>query len=213
MIHAAIGHLHVHIKHIMKLFGLVLLACLAVSCSRKMNTKAPNSQTSDNKNVRSRLMLDGRVWMAENLTIDIPESYCQQDDTFNCNRYGRLYTWEAAKKGCDGLGDRWRLPTDEEWRIMAKHYGGVYDDSDDKGQSAYVNLLEGGNAEFNALLGGNREADGHYQRLGAHGFYWTATEYDSADAWFYNFGKGSTLLNHHSGSKKRAVSVRCVMEN
>ncbi len=36
-----------------------------------------------------------------------------------------------------------RLPTDDEWRQMAKHYGGVREDSDDQGnagvQSALVN--------------------------------------------------------------------------
>lgn len=157
-------------------------------------------------------MPDGRIWMTENLSIDAPDSYCHQDDARNCNRYGRLYTWEAAAKGCAQLGEGWRLPTDKEWQTMAGFYGGVVDDSDDSGKSAYINLVEGGDAGFNALLGGNREPDGNYERLGAHGFYWTATQYDTAEAWFYNFAKGSTLLNHHTGSKKRAVSVRCIKE-
>lgn len=179
--------------------------------------KSPGSQSSvledrDGNIYNLKIMLDGKVWMTENLSIDIPESYCQQDDTLNCNQYGRLYTWEAAKNGCEKLGDGWRLPTNEEWQTMAKSYGGIVDDSDDKGKSAYVSLLEDGNAEFNALLGGNREANGNYERLGAHGFYWTATEYNSAEAWFYNFAKGSTLLNRHTGTKKRAVSVRCINE-
>jgi hypothetical protein len=52
--------------------------------------------------------------------------------------------------------------------------------------------------------------DGSYARLGAHGFYWTATEINRSTAWFYNFGKGSALLNHHDGEKERAFGVRCV---
>ncbi|GHN02255.1 hypothetical protein WSM22_37440 [Cytophagales bacterium WSM2-2] len=155
-------------------------------------------------------MTDGKVWMTENLSINVTDSYCQQDDTLNCNRYGRLYTWKAAILGCSSLGDGWRLPTDEEWKTLAKSYGGIYDDSDDKGKSSYVNLMQDGKAEFNAVLGGNREANGAYERLEAHGFYWSSTEHDSTEAWFYNFAKGPTLLNHHTGDKKRAVSVRCI---
>jgi uncharacterized protein (TIGR02145 family) len=111
---------------------------------------------------------------------------------------------------CGKLGNGWRLPTDREWKAMAKAYGGIVADAKDAGQSAYISLSDGGSAQFNALLGGNREANGNYERLGAHGFYWTATELDSAEAWFYNFAKGSTLLNHHTGTKQRAISVRCI---
>jgi uncharacterized protein (TIGR02145 family) len=50
------------------------------------------------------------------------------------------------------------------------------------------------------------------ERLGAYGFYWTSTEYESKEAWFYNFAKGSTLLNHHTGDKNRAFSVRCIKD-
>jgi hypothetical protein len=35
------------------------------------------------------------------------------------------------------------LPTDDEWRQMAKHYGGISEDSDDKGKVAYKALLAG----------------------------------------------------------------------
>ena len=94
---------------------------------------------------------------------------------------------------------------------MAKAYGGGRGDSEDDGQGAYAALLRGGPSEFNALLGGNRDSDGDYTRLEAHGFYWTATEDDIDSAWFYNFALGAQLLNRHSdGEKSMAVSVRCI---
>jgi uncharacterized protein (TIGR02145 family) len=133
-------------------------------------------------------MLDGKEWTAQNADIATVSSYCYADAENNCRRYGRLYTWESARRVCQLLGDRWRLPTDQEWREMSKHYGGVSEDSDDKGKEAYKALLAGGNSGFNALLGGGRSADGQYARLEAHGFYWTTSESDSADGWFYNFG-------------------------
>ena len=105
------------------------------------------------------------------------------------------------------------MPTDDEWRQMAKHYGGVGNDSPEKGKAAYTALLSGGTSGFNAVLGGNRSVDGQYERRDAHGFYWTASENDPITAPFYNFGKGSqALYRQPQGEKQRAISVRCVRE-
>lgn len=96
---------------------------------------------------------------------------------------------------------------------MAKRYGGVSEDSEDKGKAAYKALLLGGSSGFNALLGGRRQPDGQYARLEAHGFYWTASARDPASAPFYNFGKGGLAFHRQpEGEKQMAVSVRCVRE-
>ena len=85
--------------------------------------------------VSSRPMADGKEWTTANLNVNVSPSYCYDDAEPNCRRYGRLYPWESAQRVCQSLGDGWRLPTDDEWRQMAKRYGGVSDDSADKGQS------------------------------------------------------------------------------
>jgi uncharacterized protein (TIGR02145 family) len=161
----------------------------------------------------SKRMADGKQWTTHNLDVHTMPSYCYEDAELNCRRYGRLYTWESARRVCQSLGDGWRLPTDDEWRQMAKHYGGVSEDSDDRGKAAYKALLSGGSSGFNALLGGGRSGDGQYARLEAHGFYWTASERDPASGWFYNFGRGGQALHRQNGGEKeRAFSVRCVRE-
>jgi uncharacterized protein (TIGR02145 family) len=161
----------------------------------------------------SKQMPDGKQWMTDNLNVSTTESFCYEDTEMNCSRYGRLYTWEAAQRGCRSLGDGWRLPTNDEWQQMAKHYGGVRDDSDDGGKAAYMVLLIGGSSGFDAVMGGRRSEDGQSARLEAHGFYWTASESDSATAWFYNFALGGQLLNRHrDGEKQLALSVRCVRD-
>lgn len=161
----------------------------------------------------SKRMADGKQWTSHNLDVNTVPSYCYEDAESNCRRYGRLYTWESARRVCQSMGDGWRLPTDEEWRQMAKHYGGVSQDSDDKGKAAYKALLAGGSSGFNAVLGGGRSDDGQYARLEAHGFYWTTSESDPANGWFYNFGRGGQALHRQiGGEKERAFSVRCVRE-
>ena len=185
---------------------------VSLECPSAQKRK-PASATMDS----SKRMADGKQWTTHNLSVNTVPSYCYQNAESNCAQYGRLYTWESARRGCESLGDGWRLPAEDEWRQMAKHYGGVHEDSDDGGKAAYNALLIGGSSGFNAVLGGGRsndgKDDGKYDRLEAHGFYWTASETDPGSAWFYNFGKGGlALYRQDGGNKQRAFSVRCVRD-
>ena len=183
-------------------FGSVIASLERLSAQ---NQKA--SGTTDS----SKRMADGKLWTTHNLNVNTVPSYCYEDAERNCRQYGRLYTWESARRGCQSLGDGWRLPTDDEWRQMAKHYGGVSEDSDERGKAAYKALLAGGSSGFSALLGGGRSDVGQYARLEAHGFFWTASESDPGSGWFYNFGRGGQALHRQSGGEKQAAfSVRCV---
>jgi uncharacterized protein (TIGR02145 family) len=167
----------------------------------------PNASTSSTR------MADGKQWTTRNLNVDTVPSQCYENAEVNCRQYGRLYTWESAQQGCQSLGDGWRLPTNDEWRQMAAQYGGLLEESNIKAKATYDALMIGGSSGFNAVLGGSRMPAGQYERLAAHGFYWTASENGPGTAWFYNFGKGGQALNRHSGGQKQmAVSVRCVRE-
>jgi uncharacterized protein (TIGR02145 family) len=182
---------------------------VGASCFRH---HAANDNRGSGAPFSSYRLLDGKQWMTHNLNVNTVPSHCYDDAERNCRRYGRLYTWESAREGCQSLGDGWRLPTNDEWRRMAKHYGGVRDDSEDGGKAAFTALVIGGSSGFNVLFGGGRVPDGQYARLEAHGFFWTASETDSARAWFYNFGQARILNRHSDGEKERALSVRCVRE-
>ena len=190
--------------------GLSIVFGLAVaSCSRQ---RAANDQQVPAPLHASQRMLDGRWWLSDNLTVNSAQSYCYDNAEENCRRYGRLYTWESAQRGCHSLGEGWRLPTNDEWRQLAKHYGGVRDDSEDGGKAAFRALRPGGSSGFMILFSGGRAMDGEYARLEAHGFYWTVSESDSATAWFYNFGQAGYLNRHSDGEKQRAFAVRCVRD-
>jgi len=187
----------------------IALGCLS-ACLERLSAQA---QKVSRTVYSSKRMADSKEWTTHNLDVNSVPSYCYEGAELNCRRYGRLYTWEAAQRICQSLGDRWRLPTDDEWRQMAKHYGGVSEDSDDRGKTAYKALSAGGSSGFNAMLGGGRSEDGQYARLEAHGFYWTASESDPASGWFYNFARGGQALHRQIGGEKlRAFSVRCVRE-
>jgi uncharacterized protein (TIGR02145 family) len=159
-------------------------------------------------------MADGKEWTTQNIAIDLPGSLCYDGLTANCDRFGRLYTWDTALVVCGQLGEGWRLPSYEEWKELARHYGGIFGDSDDNGKAAYIALTAGGSSQFNALLSGGSDPNGGYKRIDAHGFYWTSTEATDSTAWFGNFGKGRpALFIQNDGEKTRAFAVRCVKES
>jgi uncharacterized protein (TIGR02145 family) len=186
-------------------------ALLCAACSTPRVQQA--EQHADRVATIGAPMPDGKRWMTENLGVATADSYCYGDREDNCRLYGRLYTWDSAQRACRAFGDAWRLPTDEEWRELARHFGGIFDDAQDRGNAAYHALLRGGRSGFDAVLSGGRDLDGRYDDLDAHGFYWTASEGAPAAALFYNFGKGSTALYRQlDGEKARAFAVRCVRE-
>jgi uncharacterized protein (TIGR02145 family) len=155
-------------------------------------------------------MPDGKRWMITNLSVEMPGSYCYGDDASKCARYGRLYTWTAARQACSSLGGTWRLPSMEDWRELARAYGGLFGDGADHGKTAFREMQVGGRSGLDMVLGGGRDEHG-FARLEAHGFYWSTSEESPTSARLLNFGKGSgALYDQDGGQKTYAYSVRCV---
>ena len=61
------------------------------------------------------IQLGKQTWMAENLDYQTTDSWCYQNIDRNCETYGRLYTWNAAKRACP---TGWHLPDAYEYRDM-----------------------------------------------------------------------------------------------
>jgi uncharacterized protein (TIGR02145 family) len=75
----------------------------------------------DGKTYRT-VTINGKRWTAENMGYATPESsWCYQNDTANCDIYGRLYTWNAATAACPS---GWHLPSGREWDDLILATGG-----------------------------------------------------------------------------------------
>lgn len=198
-------------SHVLTVALSVAFGAVGVLCSTFPGRDAQNTSGSSPS---SKRMPDARHWMTENLDVAAEPSYCYDNSEQNCRRYGRLYTWESAQRACRSLGEGWRLPTNDEWRDLARQFGGLREETPDLGKASYTALIAGGTSGFDAVHGGGRtDKSGEYLRLDAHGFYWTASESGPDHAWFYNFGRnGQSLGRHRNGEKLRAFSVRCVRE-
>ncbi len=150
-----------------------------------------------------------QTWMIDNLNFEMPNSWCYKKRKKNCQEYGRLYTWEAAKNACPA---GWHLPSEVEWQRLTHQFidGGMILSSNSARGEAYKILILEGSSGFDALLGGYRFADGSFLSLGAGGNYWSATESDGGGAYsFYFYGVNERLDRGYVGQGV-GLSVRCL---
>src|SRR5947207_11717086 len=61
---------------------------------------AKDRKSSGGTMYASKRMADGKQWTTTNLRVNTVSSYCYDDAELNCRQYGRLYTWEAARRAC-----------------------------------------------------------------------------------------------------------------
>lgn len=161
----------------------------------------------DGKKYR-KVELDGRVWMAENLNFDIGEGCLFYDnDSKNGERYGRLYTWEAARNACP---PGWRLPADEEWKKLASSFGGYLNRKKiGDPHSAFAALIEGGKSKFDALLGGHYYSHDSFGFLDLTGSFWSSTEFYNK-AFYFFFDPRDRTVGKHTRLKSFGLSCRCI---
>ena len=158
--------------------------------------------------------INGQTWMAENLNYNVGKGCWVYDKAPpNEEKYGRLYTWDAAHKACP---PGWHLLTDDEWKALANYYGG-YDTFGVGGgeggnpKKAYAELIAGGQSGFDALLGGGRNTVGNFVTIGVFGTYWTATEIHGGFVYHYLFhGKNQILLQGMDSRQDMGLSLRCL---
>lgn len=144
-----------------------------------------------------------QVWMKKNLNTDILGSICYDNDSLNCEKYGRLYFWHTAIDACP---DGFRLPTDEDWTILTDFVGGQ--------DTAGIILRKDETIGFGALLAGNYQQEVNlFSFKDMKGYYWTASAYSYNTAWIRSFGAGQKNVNRTTIGKSFYFSVRCIKIN
>jgi|GEM_PF-758508 len=167
------------------------------------NYKTSSGTFKDKRNGRTYawIKVKNATWMAENLDLKIATSWCYENKTANCKKYGRLYTWEAARKACPR---GWHLPSDQDWLALKKFFGGTSD--------AYKYMISGGEGGLNFLKNGKRMPSGRFTLLNDFGCYWSGNEVSFGKANYYYFDGGAAQFLSFTVDKKMAAGCRCVKD-
>jgi len=93
---------------------LIILAFLAST----LTTQAQSNAFIDSRDGKhyEAVVIDGLVWMKQNLNYYTPNSACYEDGQITCDAWGRLYNKEDAKKACPA---GWRLPNVKDWETLS----------------------------------------------------------------------------------------------
>jgi uncharacterized protein (TIGR02145 family) len=188
-----------------------------------------SSKGNDIANYKT-VKIGNQVWMAENLNYNAEGSKCYDNDPANCGIYGRLYNWATAMalppdcnssscsfqisakhKGICPSG--WHIPSDAEWQTLVNFAGG----NEIAGKKLKTkNEWKSGNGDdaygFSALPGGLGVSGGYFLNVGNYGFWWSASEYDSDDAYYRGMHYSSEDVYYFSDFKSGLLSVRCLQD-
>ena len=143
---------------------------------------------------------NGLKWMTENLKYPSDgRGLCYATVLGNCDRYGRLYTWNDAKDACP---DEWRLPTKSEMEAYFKN--------------PYPDLLEKiGYGGMGSNWGGYWRWDDNtgLNHSGAHGkdsvgYYWTGTN-DNGKSYYFKLSADDPVFAYWEDDNLYSY-VRCV---
>jgi len=183
------------------------------------------TDTRDGQMYKTVIMPDGMTWMAQNLNYKTPSgSWCYNDSTSYCKKYGRLYDWKTAKTVCP---TGWKLPDTADWNRLAQTVGGKRLRECDEESSYWwegagkklkskSGWEKNGNGTddygFLALPGGFRLSDGFFGNAGYDGYWWTATENNSGLACLRYMGYYNDAVYENYYLKSDGYSVRCVAD-
>jgi len=151
-------------------------------------------------------------WMAENMNYRSNRSYCYDNDRAFCEKYGRLYTWEAALSACP---DGWHLPAKEEFEEMVDYLGGIeeaggklkdYESSYWRNPNTGASNISG----FKALPAGRRYDHGLSTGSGFYAQFYSSTEYQTNEAYNLTLGYDYNTAFLYNYKKTYAISVRCI---
>lgn len=204
----------------------VTLLILLSACSTKQSN---NSQ---------EVTIGTQIWMTENLGVDYfrngdiitqvkstkewekagknhQPAWCYyENNKANGAKYGKLYNWYAVNDPRGLAPEGWHIPTDNEWKILSNYLGGK-DFAGTKMKSA-SGWNENGNGTnesgFTGLPGGLRDYGGTFNFQGDIGYWWSASEGSTNDAFARNLNYRYELLDRYDFNKVLGFSVRCIKD-
>ena len=175
--------------------------------------------------VYKTVKIEDQWWMAENLNFEIEKSSCYEDKTENCEMYGRLYTWNEAKRACPS---GWHLPDSTEWNVLFSSVGGIsvsakmlksssgWNRNCTKSTKEWENWQYGCNGAdaygFSVYPAGSKNKSSMYQWIGGLTGFWSSVEIDSTQAYYEDIDYQEDEAEIAEHDKDYGFSVRCIKD-
>lgn len=227
--------------------SFIAIMTITVGCEQEPATTVdlPEIQYADplidiDNNVYMTVVIDSRIWMAENLRVtkfndDVPvpsitdkdrwqntslPAYCwyNNDSINNMLVFGALYNYRAVQTGmlCP-VG--WHVPSLEEWNTMID-YAGKYRTAGGKLKQKGTKLWAEPNTDatddygFNAVPGGMRRIldGGKFVSVNTIAIWWCFDEENAFFAFAKEIGSRSAKIESFSTTKRYGLSVRCIKD-
>lgn len=155
-------------------------------------------------------VIDANAWLQMN-----SGAWCNYDNnSINGNIYGKLYNWHAAANP-NVCPQGWHVPSDAEWSVLVNQLGGEGVAGGKLKSTTHWSLPnEGATNEtgFTALPGGYRDAGGGFFNLGEHGIWWSSTQTNPYEAWFWEMYSSVSGIYRVSDEKEEGVCIRCIRD-
>ncbi|HAN19032.1 MAG: hypothetical protein A2X13_11445 [Bacteroidetes bacterium GWC2_33_15] len=196
-----------HSNYIEKQFGLSVRCIKDDPETDPQIIGIPDTPITDFEgNIYNTVKIGDQIWMAENLkakfTSDgtsVSEAYVYNDNESYLDEYGRLYTWDAAKKP---FIEGWHLPSEAEWNILENTLG----------SDVGAKLKVGGSSGFEAKIAGYRYPLGDYADLNVWTVFWTSTAYTSDHSFVLNLFSDNNNFEHSGCENLNGNSVRLIKD-
>lgn len=192
-----------------------------------------------NGNIYKTIKIGNQWWMAENLKVThyrngdaIPNvtdadawsrlntgAYCNYNNNMGNERmYGRLYNWFAVNDSRNIAPVGWHVPTDAEWQTLFDYLGGFSiagGKMKEEGTFTWQSPNSGATNQsgFTAKPGGYRDShNGRFSIAGWMSYFWSSSEYNSFDAFYFYLHYDSIATSRGAGNKQFGYSVRCIKD-
>jgi uncharacterized protein (TIGR02145 family) len=194
--------------------------------------------------------IGSQTWMAENLKTSryrngdpIPEvtapgpwgalntgAFCWYNNDsakYDCP-YGRLYNWFAAVDARKLCPVGWRIPSDEDWKVLERQMGIKESEINNRFRGEAVkagnklksnallwqtpNVGTSNESGFSGLPAGARWPDGSFIVLGERVEWWSTTVFSPESSWKRDISTKFSGIDRVNGTKVDGLSVRCLKE-
>jgi uncharacterized protein (TIGR02145 family) len=196
-----------------KLLSLILL--LSFTIKAQDVTIGTQTWTSKNLNVSTYRngdkipqVQDAKAWA--NLKTG---AWCYYENkTENGTTYGKLYNFYAVNDSRGLAPKGYHIPTDAEWTILSENLGGTSEAGTKmKSSSGWQNNDNGTNTSGFAGLPGGYRSYLYFNSIGAEGYWWSSSEFNTNRAWYRDFGPNNGNI-YDNYTKENGLSVRCVKD-